>query len=65
MAAKKERPNGCETALLRALQQIATVCELSATVSPVNPRLKQFATDCNILWRQRPPSDHPKPGSGT
>jgi hypothetical protein len=26
------------------LQQIATVCELSATVSVLNPRLKQIAT---------------------
>ncbi len=54
MAAKKERPNGCETALLRALQQIATVCEQSATGSAVIPRLKQFATDCNNQRLQSP-----------
>jgi hypothetical protein len=37
-----------ESADLRVLQPIATVCERSASVSAVNPRLKQFATDCNI-----------------
>jgi hypothetical protein len=31
-----------ESADLRVLQPIATVCERSATVSAVNPRLKQL-----------------------
>jgi hypothetical protein len=41
-----------KSADLRVLQPIATVCERSATVSAVNPRLKQFATDCNIHRQQ-------------
>jgi hypothetical protein len=52
--ARRKKDWAAETALLGVLQQIATVCEQSATVPAANPRLKQFATVCNILWRQRP-----------
>jgi hypothetical protein len=46
---------------LRVLQPIATVCERSATVSAVNQRLKQFATDCNIHRQQSPLPGSQKP----
>jgi hypothetical protein len=54
-----------ESTDFRVLQPIATVCEQSATLSAVSPRLKQFATDCNTHQQQRPPPDSRKPGSGT
>jgi len=54
-----------ESADFRGLQHIATVCEPSATVSAVNPRLKQFATDCNNHRQRRQRPDSQRPGSGT
>jgi hypothetical protein len=63
--ARRKKDWAAETALLGVLQQIATVCEQSATVPAVNPRLIQIATDCNNHRLRRPPLDRRKAGSGT
>jgi hypothetical protein len=54
-----------ESTDFRGLQHIATVCEPCATMSAVNPQLKQFATDCNHRPQQRPLPDSQRSGSGT
>jgi hypothetical protein len=50
-----------KSADFRVLQPIATVCELSATISAVSPHLKQSATDCNMPGSEDSPQTAQNP----